>query len=105
MAVAYHFCLSLPAVFSQSDRSLFADPCKAWGIWSVTNVKLEAIAIKYGLPTYDLFLLGLYRVREVKFPRVGIPKDINEMVENGVMKWTRVLVFAPLQGLTYLHCG
>ena len=26
-AVAYHFCLSLPAAFTQPGRSLLADPC------------------------------------------------------------------------------
>ena len=27
-AVAYHFCLSLPAAFTQPGRSLLADPCR-----------------------------------------------------------------------------
>ena len=28
VAVAYHFCLSLPTTFSQPGRSLLAGPCK-----------------------------------------------------------------------------
>ena len=28
VAVAYHFCLSLPVTFTQPGRSLLAEPCK-----------------------------------------------------------------------------
>ena len=32
VAVAYHFCLSLPTAFSQPGRSLLADPCNLGGL-------------------------------------------------------------------------
>ena len=38
-AVVYHFCLSLPAAFTQPGQSLLAEPCTLLVIWLFDKVK------------------------------------------------------------------
>ena len=52
-AVAYHFCLSLPAAFTQPGRSLLADPCISMCIWNIgQTVQVLASVYFVGTPEH-----------------------------------------------------
>ena len=42
-AITYHFCLSLPAAFTQPGQSLLAEPCTLLVIWLFDKVKTPQV--------------------------------------------------------------